>query len=111
MYHSKDLPLPAAERGIDRTGCALLRRLMGALSVPLQNHSQRLVIRRGDAWKRKFFTHPFLRKRYRRWAEALPAPFVDKSLLLLTRFLVYDSSNGGHRICFKTDMPNHDRRT
>src|SRR5258708_21175423 len=107
MYHSKDLPLPAAQRGIDRTGCALLRHLMGALLVPLQNHSQTFSDSERGRVEKTVFTHPFLRKRYRRWPEALPSSLVDKSLLLLFRFLFYDSSTGRHRACFKTEMPNH----
>jgi hypothetical protein len=55
-------------------------------------------------------THRFLGKCNGRWPEALPAPLVDESFLLLARFLVYDSSNGGHRVRLETELPNHDHR-
>lgn len=55
-------------------------------------------------------THRLLGKCDGRWPEALPTSLVDKSLLLLARFLVYDCSNGGHRIRLETEIPNHDRR-
>ena len=58
----------------------------------------------------KMLTHRFLGKCDGRWPEALPAPLVDKSFLLLARSLVYDSSNGGHRVRFETEIPNRDRR-
>ena len=55
-------------------------------------------------------THRFLGKCDGRWPEALPTSLVDESLLLLARFLVYDSSNGGHRIRLETEIPNRDHR-
>jgi hypothetical protein len=68
------------------------------------------VLSQDDRWKKKILTHRFLGKCDGRWSEALPAPLVDESLLLLARFLVYDSSNGGHWVRLETEIPNHDRR-
>ena len=112
-HRSEILPLPASERGIDRTGCALLRRSMGAWSVPLQGHARRKEFREGtrltpEGQKTRRSTHPFLRERDRRWPEALPAPLIDKSLLLLSRSLVDDSRNGGHRIRLETETASHE---
>ena len=53
-------------------------------------------------------THPFLSDRDRRWPEALPAALIDDSLLLLSRSLIDESSNGGHWIRLESEIANHE---
>ena len=53
-------------------------------------------------------THPFLSDRDRHWPGALPAALIDKPLLLLSRSLIDDSSNGGDWIRLETEIANHE---
>ena len=89
---------------VDAIASAIQRGL--GIMHNLRNSEKEHILRPRD--KQQIFTHPFLSDRDRRWPEALPAALIDKSLLLLSRSLIDDSSNSGHRICLETEIANHE---
>jgi hypothetical protein len=84
------LPL-TVEQGSDRTGCALLRRSVGVWLAPLLPRNETLDS--GSVHHTRLAAlNSFLGERDGRRAVALPARFVNQSLLFLARILVHDSS-------------------
>jgi len=101
----RHLPLLTAERGSDRTGCALLRRSTGVWSAPLSPRNETLDSENAPHHTRLAKDkelNSFFGERDRRGTVTLPARFVDQSLLLLARLLVHDSSGNRHRVRFET---------
>ena len=98
----RHLPLLTAERGCDRTGCALLRRLAGVWLAPLSPRNETLDSENAPHHTRLATLNSFLAERDRRGTITLPARFIDQSFLLLARLLVHDSGGDGHRVRSET---------